>query len=63
MFNKTTYDFLNCTNRQIPGFYELPKIHKPGTLLRPITAFYSNPIYEVSKYVANVLYIFSIKGR
>lgn len=43
-FNKTTYRFLNCTNIQVPDFYGLSKIHKPGTPLRPVTTFYSNPI-------------------
>lgn len=50
-----TYNFFNCINGQAPKFYELPKIHKPGSPLRPITAFYSNPIYNISKYISNVL--------
>ena len=35
--------------------YELPKIHEPGVLLRPIILFVSTPTYALSKHLAQAL--------
>ena len=36
-------------------FYSLPKIHKDGTLMRPIVSYTETPLYEISKDIANIL--------
>ena len=35
--------------------YGLPKIHKPGTPLRPIVSFYDTPLSALHKQLANLL--------
>ena len=39
----------------MPHLYELPKIHKPDTPLRPIVSFLSSPTYGLSKFLASLL--------
>ncbi|XP_037508692.1 uncharacterized protein LOC119385292 [Rhipicephalus sanguineus] len=41
---RTTYLQLICRNGSAPGFYGLPKIHKPTVPLRPIEDFTSSPL-------------------
>ena len=36
-------------------FYGLPKIHKDGIPVRPIVSFTGTPLYELSKYIAEIL--------
>ena len=38
-----------------PQIYGLPKIHKPGTPLRPIISFYDTPLSVHHKQLANLL--------
>ena len=45
------YRILHCKNGLTPRFYGLPKIHKQGTPLRPIAAFYTSPTYQLSKHL------------
>ena len=38
-----------------PKFYGLPKIHKPGTPLRPIVATRGSITYETAKFVTTII--------
>ena len=38
-----------------PKFYGQPKIPKPGVLIRPIVSQSGSPLYNLNKYVANIL--------
>ena len=49
------YRKLHCGNSNPASFYGLPKIHKPGRPLRPITSSIGSPTYAVSKYLVSVL--------
>ena len=49
------YRKLHCGNSNQASFYGLPKIHKPGRPLRPITSSIGSPTYAVSKYLVSVL--------
>lgn len=51
----TLYRKLHCGNSTPASFYGLPKIHKPGRALRPITSSIGSPTYAVSKYLVSVL--------
>ena len=44
------YRKLHCSNSTPASFYGLPKIHKPGRPLRPITSSIGSPTY------ANILF-------
>ena len=46
---------LKPTGTQPPRFYDLPKLHKDGTPMRPIVSYTGTPLYEISKYIANIL--------
>ncbi|XP_056876071.1 uncharacterized protein LOC130517890 [Takifugu flavidus] len=39
----------------IPCIYGLPKIHKPGTPLKPIVSSINSVTYNISKYLASIL--------
>ena len=43
------------TSKQPPRMYGLPKIHKPGTPLRPIVLCVSSFAYNLSKHLAGIL--------
>ena len=43
------------TSEDPPKFYGLPKIHKPGTPLRPIVSSMGSITYFVAKYLAEIL--------
>ena len=49
------YRKLHCSNSTPASFYGLPKIHKPGRPLRPITSSIGSPTYAASKYLVSVL--------
>ena len=36
-------------------FYGQPKIHKPGVPLRPNVSYSGSPLYNLNKYIANIL--------
>uniref|UniRef100_A0A131XB29 Putative reverse transcriptase n=1 Tax=Hyalomma excavatum TaxID=257692 RepID=A0A131XB29_9ACAR len=46
---------LMCRNGSAPGFYGLPKIHKPGVPLRPIVDFTSSPLRALSSFLHKTL--------
>ncbi|XP_064479104.1 uncharacterized protein LOC135392319 [Ornithodoros turicata] len=52
---RALYLRLICRNGNAPGFYGLPKIHKPGIPLRPIVDFRSSPLRALSCYLHKVL--------
>ena len=49
------YYKLHSTDSTPASFYGLPKIHKENVPLRPIMSAIGSPIYELSKYLANIL--------
>ena len=49
------YNTLRSSAGNIPHLYGLPKIHKPGTPLRPIVSFVDSPSYQLSKHLSELL--------
>ncbi|XP_071633849.1 uncharacterized protein [Temnothorax longispinosus] len=49
------YNFLNCTNGNLPRCYGLPKIHKEGYPLRIIVSAVGSPLYNIASYPHNIL--------
>ena len=47
--------YLKPTDSPAPRFYCQPKIHKPGGLIRPIVSYSGSPLYNLNKYIANIL--------
>lgn len=56
MINETTYKYLNCTNGNLSRCYGLPKIHKDGFPLRIIVSSLGSPVYNISRYIHDILY-------
>ena len=42
-------------HKQLPRIYDLPKIHKAGTPLRPIVSCVNTFTYDLSAFLANIL--------
>ena len=55
LIEQQEYFRLKPTGKQPPRFYDLLKIHKDGTPLRAIVSYTGTPLYEISKYIANIL--------
>ena len=55
LIKQQEYFKLKPTGTQPPRFYGLPKIHKDGIPMRPIVSYTGTPLYEISKYIANIL--------
>jgi len=55
--NESTYRRLNSTNGNLPRCYGLPKIHKTGFPLRIIVSALGSPLYNVAKYIHDILQI------
>ena len=49
------YYYLKPTDSPAPRFYGQPKIHKPGVPIRPIVLYSGSPLYNLNKYIANIL--------
>ena len=49
------YYYLKPTDSPAPRFYGQPKIHKPGVPIRPIVSCSGSPLYNLNKYIANIL--------
>ena len=49
------YYYLKPTDSPAPRFYDQPKIHKPGVPIRPIVSYSGSPLYNLGKYIANIL--------
>ena len=52
--NKLFY-YLKPTASPAPRFYGQPKIHKPGVHIHPIVSYSGSPLYNLNKYIANIL--------
>ncbi|XP_075723747.1 uncharacterized protein LOC142765826 [Rhipicephalus microplus] len=52
---RNIYLQLICRNGSAPGFYGLPKTHKPTVPLRPIVDFTTSPLRALSKYLHRTL--------
>ncbi|XP_075741705.1 uncharacterized protein LOC142791990 [Rhipicephalus microplus] len=52
---RNTYLQLICRNGSAPGFYGLPKTHKPTVPLRTILDFTTSPLRALSKYLHRTL--------
>ena len=51
--NKLCY-YLKPTDSPAPRFYGQPKIQNPGAPIRPIVSYRGSPLYNLSKYIANI---------
>ena len=49
------YYYLKPADSPAPRFYGQPKIHKPGIPIRPIVSYSGSPLYNLNKYIANIL--------
>ena len=49
------YCYLKPSGSPAPRFYGQPKIHKPGVHIRPIIPYSDSPLYNLNKYIANIL--------
>ena len=49
------YYYLKPTDSPAPRFYGQPQIHKPGVPIRPIVSYSGSPLYNLNKYIANIL--------
>ena len=52
---KQLHDDSRVLHPRSPQIYSLPKIHKPGNLLRPIVSFYGTPLSVLHKQLSNIL--------
>jgi len=57
------YYRLRCSVPQPPKLYGLPKLHKPGIPMRPITSFCGSPTYQLSEYLTSILQSLTDKSR
>ena len=55
LINNKLYYYLKPTDLPAPRFYGQPKIHKPGVPMHPIVSYSGSPLYNLNKYVANIL--------
>ena len=53
--DQSLYFKLKPTDSQASRFYGLPKIHKASIPVRPIVSYSRNPLFNLSKYIANIL--------
>ena len=53
--DETTYKRLLILNGRLPQFYALQKIHKEGIPLRPIVSYCASPLYQLAKFLQNIL--------
>ena len=49
------YYYLKPTDSPVPRFYGQPKIHKPGVPIRPTVSHSGSQLYNLNKYIANIL--------
>ena len=50
-----SYCYLKPTDLPAPRFYGQPKLHKPGIPIRPIVSYSRSPLYNLNRYIANIL--------
>ena len=49
------YYCVKPTGSPAPRFYGQLKIHKPGVPIRPIVSYSGSPLYNLNKYITNIL--------
>ena len=49
------YYYLKPTDSPVPRFYGQPKMHNPGVPIRPIVSYNGFPLYNLNKYIGNIL--------
>ena len=49
------YYYRKPTDSPAPRFHSQPKIHKCGVPIRPIASYSAFPLYNLNKYIANIL--------
>ena len=49
------YYFLKATHSPASRFYGQPKFHKPGVPIRPTVSYSGSLLYNLNKYIANIL--------
>ena len=49
------YYCLKPTDSPAPRFYGQPKIYKPGFPMHPVVSYSGSPLYNLNKYIANML--------
>ena len=49
------YYYLKPTDSPASRFYGHPKIQKPEVPIRPIVSYSGSPLYNLNKYIANIL--------
>ena len=56
IYNKLHF-YLKATYSLAPSFYDQPRMCKPGVPIRPIVSYSSLPLYNLNKYISNILKI------
>ena len=49
------YYYLKPADSPTPRFFGQTKIHKPGAPIRPIVSYSGSPLYNLNKYITNIL--------
>ena len=55
LIDNKLYYYLKPTDSPAPRFYVQPKIHKSGVPIRPVVSYSGSPLYNLNKYIANIL--------
>jgi len=53
--NNTTYNYIYCSDGNLPRAYGLPKIHKPGLTFRVIISSIDSPTYQLAQYLHKII--------
>ena len=61
--DQSLYVKLKSTDSQAPRFYGLPKIHKASIPVRPLVSYSGSPLFDVSKYIANILKPYTLLNK
>ena len=55
LIDNKLYYHLKPNDSPRPRLYGQPKIHKPGVPNRPIFSYSGSPLYNLNKYIANII--------
>ena len=61
--DQSLYFKLKPTGSQAPRFYGLPKIHKASIPVCPIVSYSGSPLFNLSKYVANIIKPYTLLNK
>jgi len=53
--NNTIYNYIYCSDGNLPRAYGLSKIHKPGLTFRVIISSIDNPTYQLAHYLHKII--------